>query len=297
MAERSTLRCRMFFAGCALAGAGFLFASLAQAQSDEPGARDTTREAPSPALSPTPSQARSSAPSPALTPRSGYEYQSAEIRAMQDDDFANPGMLWVDQGAVLWRKAGADGERACRDCHGDAGTLRGAAVRYPRYDAGTDSLVNLEGQINRCRTERQGLPALAYESEALLSLTALVAHQSRGLPIEAAIDGPARRFFEEGRDYYYTRRGQMNLACHHCHEVSAGLYLRGDRLSQGQPSGYPIYRLDWQTLGSLHRRLRFCNTGVRAEPFEFGDPRYVSLELFLAWRARGLRSEAPAVRR
>ncbi len=233
----------------------------------------------------------------AIVARSGYDYQSKDIQALQDDDFANPAMLWVDQGAVLWHELGAAGEPSCADCHDDPSAMRGVAVRYPLYDADSGGLLNLEGRINHCRTERQRLPALAYESEALLALTALVAHQSRGLPIDVDINGPARPFFEEGREYFYTRRGQMNLACHHCHELNAGRYLRGDRLSQGQPSGYPIYRLDWQTVGSLHRRLRFCNTGVRAEPFEFGDPAYVSLELFLAWRAQGLTWEAPAVRR
>ncbi|MEE4277632.1 MAG: sulfur oxidation c-type cytochrome SoxA [Halieaceae bacterium] len=228
--------------------------------------------------------------------RSGYHYQSEEIQALQDDDFANPAMLWVDRGRVLWRQV-AGSEPSCEQCHGEAQSLRGAAVRYPQYDAGVGRLLNLEGRINQCRTERQGLEALAYESDALLSLTALVSHQSRGLPIDVSIDGAAQAYFEEGRRYFYTRRGQMNLACYHCHQLNAGRYLRGDRLSQGQATGYPIYRLDWQTLGSLHRRLRFCNTGVRAEPFAFGDPAYVSLELFLAWRARGLPWEAPAVRR
>lgn len=236
-------------------------------------------------------------PPPLVTPRSGYHFQSEEIRALQDDDFANPGMLWVDQGAALWREAGSRGEPACEACHDAPESLRGAAVTYPRYDPQAGRLLNLEERINRCRTEHQQLPALAYESEPLLALTALVAHQSRGLPLRVSIDGPARPYFEQGREYFYTRRGQMNLACHHCHELNAGQYLRGDRLSQGQPTGYPIYRLDWQTLGSLQRRLRFCNTGVRAEPFDFGSPVYLSLELFLAWRAGGLVSEAPAVRR
>jgi L-cysteine S-thiosulfotransferase len=30
--------------------------------------------------------------------RSGYDFASPETRAMQDDDTANPGMLWVAQG-------------------------------------------------------------------------------------------------------------------------------------------------------------------------------------------------------
>ncbi len=234
---------------------------------------------------------------PAPRPRSGYHYQSEEIRALQDDDFANPGMLWVDQGEALWRSSGADGEPSCLSCHGEPSSLRGVAVRYPQYDEPTSGLINLEGRINRCRSEQQGLPPLPYESEKLLALTALVAHQSRGMPLKVSIEGPARRFFDAGREYFYARRGQLNLACSHCHEQNPGRYLRGDRLSEGQPTGYPIYRLDWQTLGSLQRRLRFCNTGVRAEPLEFGDPTWLNLELFLAWRARGLVSEAPAVRR
>jgi len=229
--------------------------------------------------------------------RSGYAYQSREIQALQDDDFANPGMLAVDRGRALWTAPSPAGEPSCRDCHGSPSSLRGAAVRYPQYDEREHGLINLEGRINSCRTERQAQPAFAYESEELLALTTLVAHQSRGMTPAVSIDGPARPYFEAGRDYFYTRRGQMNLACHHCHVLSAGRYLRGDRLSQGQPTGYPIYRLDWQAQGSLHRRLRFCNTGVRAEPLDFGSPTYLSLELFLAWRARTLPSEAPAVRR
>jgi sulfur-oxidizing protein SoxA len=230
-------------------------------------------------------------------PRSGLDYQSEDLRALQDDDFANPGMLWVDRGAALWRRPGPSGEPSCQACHGEPRTLRGIANRYPQYDARTGTLLNLEGRINQCRTLRQDQPALEYESDPLLALTALVAHQSRGLPIDVAIDGPAQPYFEEGRQYFYTRRGQMNLACYHCHELNAGNYLRGDRLSQGQPTGYPLYRVDWQTLGSLQRRLRFCNTGVRAEPHDFGAPIWLSLELFLRWRARGLEVETPAVRR
>lgn len=245
-------------------------------------------------------QAEDSAPLPqrTLTPVSGYVYQSAETQALQDDSFANPGMLWVDKGAELWSSPGAQSDTSCAACHGDtAAAMSGVAVRYPVYEPRLGTLINLEGRINQCRTQRQGLDALAYESEQLLALTAYVAHQSKGLPINVSIDGAAQPFFERGRAYFYSRRGQMNLACHHCHEYNVGNFLRGDRLSQGQPTGYPIYRLDWQTMGSLHRRLRFCNTGVRAEPFEAGAPEYVNLELFLAWRAQGLPSEAPAVRR
>ncbi len=229
---------------------------------------------------------------------SGYEFQAEDTQALQDDPFANPGMLWVDQGQELWRDAGSADEPSCSSCHGESGdSMRGVAARYPAYDAETQSLLNIEGRINHCREKHQQQSPYAYESAELLALSAFVAHQSRGMPIDVFIDGPARTFFDSGQSYFYERRGQMNLACHHCHERNVGRMLRGDRLSQGQPTGYPAYRLEWQTLGSLHRRLRFCNVGVRAEPFSAGAPEYVNLELFLTWRARGLKVDAPAVRR
>jgi len=229
---------------------------------------------------------------------SGYEFQSEDTRALQDDPFANPGMLWVDQGQSLWRSSPSPDAPSCGSCHDDSGeSLRGVAARYPAYDAESESLLNLEGRINRCREKHQQQSPYPYESVELLSLTAYVAHQSNGMAIDVSIEGSARPFFASGQAYFYERRGQMNLACHHCHERYVGRMLRGDRLSQGQPTGYPAYRLEWQTLGSLHRRLRFCNLGVRAEPFPAGAPDYVNLELFLAWRARGLEVDAPAVRR
>ncbi len=88
-----------------------------------------------------------------------------------------------------------------------------------------------------------------------MSLTALVAHQSRGLPMRVAVDGPARPFFEAGHTLYYEQRGQLDLSCAQCHEQSWGKRLRAERISQGHPNGFPAYPLEWQTLGSLHRRL------------------------------------------
>ena len=52
--------------------------------------------------------------------KSGYDFMAPETRAMQDDDTANAGMLWVLDGEALWnRQTGAAG-KSCADCHGDA---------------------------------------------------------------------------------------------------------------------------------------------------------------------------------
>jgi len=229
--------------------------------------------------------------------RSGYDFMGRETRAIQDDDTANPGMLWVLEGEALWtRKTGPAG-RACADCHGDARvTMKGVAARHPAFDAALKRPVNLEQRINACRTARQEAPALAYESRELLALTAYVARQSRGLPIAVAGDARTQPFLDNGRAAFYRRQGQLNLACSQCHDDNWGRRLAGSVIPQAHPTGYPIYRLEWQGIGSLQRRLRNCLVGIRATPYEYGAPELVELELFLMWRARGMTIEAPAVR-
>lgn len=208
-------------------------------------------------------------------PHSGLSYSSPEIRRLQADEAENPGMLWVDRGAKLF----ADN---CARCHA---SMRGVAARYPRRVDG--KVVNLEAMV-RHRTP------YPFESEELLALTAYIAAQSRGLPIGGAL---SEEDVARGRAEYFRRRGQMNLACTHCHDASAGKKLGGETVSEGQPNGYPAYRLEWQTMGSLERRLRACMFGVHAEVPPFGAELLLELEAYLAWRGRGLPVETPAVRR
>jgi sulfur-oxidizing protein SoxA len=224
--------------------------------------------------------------------RPTQDYLSPEIRAAQEDPSRHPGWLWVEEGEALWRA----GERPCTACHGSIARMAGVAARYPAV-APDGELLDLEGQIERCRTKQQGEPGFGRESEALLALTAAIALQSRGMPVTVATDGPAAPFLEEGRRFYQTRQGQLNLSCGQCHDDNAGRRLRGDVISNGLGTGYPAYRLEWNTMGSLHRRLRACSLGVRAEQFPLGSREYLTLELFLASRANGLPVEAPGLRR
>ena len=230
-------------------------------------------------------------------PVSGYHYMGELVRSLQDDAFLNPGMFAVEHGAELWDSVEGTVGKSCASCHGDAArSMRGVAARYPAYDPKLGTLVNLELRINEERIRRMGAPPLAMESEALLALAAFVTYQSRGMPMRVDISGAARPYFEDGRTYYETRRGQLDLACHQCHDRLAGLRLRGDRISQGHVNGFPFYRLMWRSMGSRHRMFRWCNWAVRAETHALGSPEYLSLELYVAWRGRGLPIETPAVR-
>ncbi len=224
--------------------------------------------------------------------RPSRDFLSPELRAQQDDPSRHPGWLWVEEGEALWQR----GDRSCQSCHGGIDSMAGVATRYPAV-AADGALLNLEARIERCRTQQQGEAPFGYESDPLLSLTAAIAQRSRGLPMSVATDGPAAPFVEQGRRFYETRQGQLNLACGQCHDDNAGRRLRGDVISNGLGTGYPAYRLDWNTVGSLHRRLRACSLGVRATQLPLGSPEYLSLELFLAARAAGLPVEAPGLRR
>jgi L-cysteine S-thiosulfotransferase len=224
--------------------------------------------------------------------RSGYEFMAPETRAMQDDEATSPALFWLMDGAALWNRA--DGT-ACAGCHGDArASMKGVATRYPRVLGG--KLVNLEQRINACRVERQKAAPFPYEGRELLALTAYVARQSRGLPIAIAADDATRRYVDAGRARFERRQGQLNLACAQCHDDNWGKSLAGTPIPQAHPTGYPLYRLEWQSVGSLERRLRNCMIGVRAEPYAYGAPEMVELELYLMWRARGMKLETPAVR-
>jgi sulfur-oxidizing protein SoxA len=136
----------------------------------------------------------------------------------------------------------------------------------------------------------------AYESRELLALTAFVAQQSRGMPIETTEDPQLEPFVARGRALFMQRQGQLNLGCTNCHDDNWDRKLAGSPITQAHPTGYPIYRLEWQSLGSLQRRLRACISGIRAQAYDFGAPELVELELYLMSRARGMPIETPAVR-
>ncbi|MET0446598.1 MAG: sulfur oxidation c-type cytochrome SoxA [Pseudorhodoplanes sp.] len=234
---------------------------------------------------------------PAEQRRAGTTFMAPETQAMQGDDTANPGMLWVLDGEALWKQKAGAAQRACADCHGDAGTgMRGVAARYPAFDEKLARPVDLEQRINLCRERHQQTPPLAEESRELNALAALVGRQSRGLPIDAGGDSRLAPFVAKGKETFQRRQGQLNLACANCHDDNWDRRLAGSAITQAHPTGYPIYRLEWQGMGSLKRRLRSCMIGVRAQPFGADDPDMVGLELYLMSRARGMLLESPAVR-
>ena len=229
--------------------------------------------------------------------RSGFDFMQPATQALQRDDTQNPAMLWVKEGEALWKKAEGAAGKSCASCHAEAKTsMKGVAARFPAFSAPLKQIVNLQGQINTCRTTRMQAPPLVPEHQTLLSLESFVAMQSRGLPIAPPSDEQMSAARTRGEALFNQRIGQIDLSCRDCHVSNAGRALAGNKIPEAHPTGYPIYRLEWQAVGSLQRRLRNCMVGVRAEPYAFGSDELVALEAYLAQRAAGMRLESPGVR-
>lgn len=229
---------------------------------------------------------------------SGYYFTPLDTRALQDDDFDNPGFAWVGRGEAAWSQVEGTARKSCASCHRSAAeSMRGKAAEYPKFDARAGRVVTLEDRINLCRYEKLGAPAWAYESDELLGMTAYLRLQSRGLPMSVKVDGEARPLFEKGKALYEGRMGQLGMSCASCHNSHYGQTYRNRTLSQGHINGFPTFRRDPPRFSSAHAQLSTCYRLMRAEPHPSGAEDYVALELYLGWRGNGLPIEAPSVRR
>ncbi|MDE9449121.1 sulfur oxidation c-type cytochrome SoxA [Aliiroseovarius sp. Z3] len=227
---------------------------------------------------------------------SGWRFRSDQTQSMQMDDFDNPGMLGAENGADIWATADGSEGKSCADCHGEPEEMAGVKAVYPKWNEEAGEVRTLQMQVNDCRENRMGAEPWGYDSSAAVDVEALLASVSRGMPVNVAIDGPAQSTWEQGKEIYYTRYGQLELSCANCHENNYGNMIRADHLSQGQINGFPTYRLKNTKLNGAHSRFKGCIRDTRAETFNAGSPEFVALELYVASRGNGLSIEGPSVR-
>ncbi|WP_269585899.1 sulfur oxidation c-type cytochrome SoxA [Roseibium sp. Sym1] len=229
---------------------------------------------------------------------SGWHYRTDETRALEADSFQNPGMLYVERGEEIWNTVEGDAGKSCASCHEDAqGFLKGLGASYPKWNEQAGKPFNIELQIDQCREKNMQAKPYKFDAADQKALTTYIKHQSLGMPVEVDLtEGDMQAWWDKGKDLYYTRTGQLNLACASCHEDYNGNYIRADHLSQGNVNGFPTYRLKQSAMVSLHNRFRGCIRDTRAEfPAAFSDD-LMALEVYVTWRGSGLGVETPAVR-
>lgn len=235
----------------------------------------------------------------AFEKKSGFEFLSPESQEIQDDEFLNGGYELVEQGHELFNQPGKNG-KSCASCHGeDGGKLSAKKIAtYPVYDETLKKPLTLQGRIHQCSENRLGNEKMKYDEKGgpAIALETFVRNLAKGEKVNVSIDGPIRPFYEAGKKAYYSRSGQLDMQCSHCHDTYTGFKLRAQTLSQGHPNGYPAFRLKNRRVNGLHERFRQCENLLRAQYAAPGSDRYVNLELFLYHRSNGLTIETPGVR-
>lgn len=233
------------------------------------------------------------------------------------EDFSN-GVYSIDKGSrdqwealeeyPPYELAIADGEElfntpfANGKTYGSCFRNNGIGVKsdYPYYDENRGQVVTLELAINDCRTANGEKP-LKYKTGKLASISAYMAYTTRGqtVNIPTPTHPGALAAYEKGKRFYYTRRGQLNMACAHCHVDNAGNKVRTEILSPslGHMTHFPKYRLKWGGMGTVHRRVAGCNKQVRAKPFKAQSEQYRNLEYFLTYLSNDLPWNGPGVRK
>lgn len=204
----------------------------------------------------------------------------------------------IERGEALWSQPFSNGG-AYADCYEQP--LAGIRAAHPRFDAKRAEVVTLEVSINDCRVANDELP-FAYDASELIDLSAYLAYVARGKTIDVRVpeDEPgALAAYEDGKRFYYSKRGQLNFACADCHVTSVGLRVRADRLSAslGHPTHFPVYRSKLGRMITLQQRFFGCVRDVRAKPFELQSPEYRNLEFFLAYMSNGLTINGPGARK
>jgi sulfur-oxidizing protein SoxA len=228
---------------------------------------------------------------------SGWVFRDDETQLMQMDDFDNPAMIFVDQAMDDWDKVEGTAEKSCASCHGDVEeSMKGVRAEYPKWNEAAGEVRTMAHQINDCRVNQMGAEKLGYTSSQMARMEALISMQSRGMPVNVAIDGPAAEMWERGKEMFYARTGQLDLSCASCHELNYGNRIRSDHLSQGQINGFPVYRLKNAKLTTPHGRFKGCVRDTRAETYSPGGEDFIALELYVASRGNGLSVEGVSVR-
>jgi L-cysteine S-thiosulfotransferase len=211
------------------------------------------------------------------------------------DDFP-PYDFAIDRGKEMFATPFKNG-KSYGDCFPDKGI--GIRQNYPYFDLKNGEVITLELELNRCR-EANGEEPYSYVKDEMASLTAYMAFTSRGKPFDIKIPNDPRALaaYQKGEEYFYGRRGQLNFSCASCHVQNPGNHIRTEVLAPalGIVAAMPIYRSEWNGMGTMSRRLVTCNSQVRGVPLKPQDEDYRDVEYFLSYMSNGLPVSGPGAR-
>jgi L-cysteine S-thiosulfotransferase len=268
------------------------------------------------ALSTVPPSLAADAPDPVADARAFRNYFFGKFPNVKPDDFVNgpyalnaemrrqwseieqfpPYEFSLEKGKELFARPLSSG-KTYADCFPNQGV--GIRQNYPYFDQREGKVITLELALNNCRAAN-GEPPLSNVGDDMAALTAYMAFTSRGKPFDIKIpdDPRALEAFQNGKRYFYTRRGQLNFSCATCHVQNPGERMRAEVLAPalGILNAMPIYRSEWGGMGTISRRFTTCNTQIRGVPLGPQDEDYRDLEYYLSYVSNGLPISGPGAR-
>ena len=255
-------------------------------------------------------------PDPAADAKAFRDYFATKFPNVKLEDFANgpyamdedmrrqweekeqfpPYEFSLEMGKEMFTRPFRNG-KSYADCFPNQGI--GIRQNYPYFDAKEGKVITLELAMNRCR-EANGESLLPYVQDEMAALTAYMAFTSRGKPFDIKIpdDPRALEAYQNGKRYFYTRRGQLNFSCATCHVQNPGERMRAEILAPalGILNAMPIYRSEWGGMGTTSRRFTTCNSQIRGVPLEPQADEYRDLEYYLSYVSNGLPISGPGAR-
>lgn len=205
---------------------------------------------------------------------------------------------YVDKGMEEWDTPLKDGSTLESCFEGKPG-----GNQYPYVDDG-GKLHTIAGDINACIVAAGGEKE-KYAGQKMARLTIIYKARANGEPLAVDYSSKEMRdWYEKGREFYWTKRGQLNVSCADCHVHNAGNKVRGDVLSAGlgHTTGFPVYRAKWgvnngkKPLGTVQRRYKGCNSNIRAAAFKPGKEEYTALEVYESIMSTGVPLNVPGLR-
>jgi L-cysteine S-thiosulfotransferase len=225
-----------------------------------------------------------------------YSLNEDMRRQWEEKEEFPPYEFSLEAGKEMFTKPFKNG-KTYADCFPNGGI--GIRQNYPYFDEKEGKVITLELALNRCR-EANGEAPISYVKDDMAALTAYMAYTSRGKPFDIKIpdDPRALQAFEDGKRYFYTRRGQLNFSCASCHVQNPGQRIRAEILAPalGILNAMPIYRSEWGGMGTTSRRFITCNTQTRGVPLEPQSDEYRNLEYYLSYVSNGLPISGPGAR-
>lgn len=208
-----------------------------------------------------------------------------------------PYEIAIEDGREIWEKKFANG-KTIQSCF-KWPIAEGIRQHFPHWEEAKKRVLTLELALNECYSANGEKP-LKYKKGKMAELSAFISYQSRGKAIKVEIpNDDAMAAYQDGRKFYYTKRGQLNMSCADCHYYNTGKKVRTEILSPslGHVSHWPVYRSKWQAMGTLHRRFGGCNKNIRAKPFKAQSAQYRNLEYFITYMSNDLYWNGPGVRK